>query len=104
MTDPTPIAVMDAQDPAQGTPALYARLDWLRAEGIDPDKTLRVKVYSEDEGLYVVLTSRGHQDGDVIEAESTNLERAHFVIRRPVSSLPPVEAAAYDLPSRAGKS
>jgi hypothetical protein len=99
---PKPIAVMDAQDRAQETAALQHRLDWLRAEGIDPDKTLRVEVFSEDDGLCAVLTSHGHQDGDVIRG-SVDLDRAEFIIRRPVSSLPPVAAAAHSLAARTGK-
>lgn len=98
-----PIAVMDAQDLAQGGPALQHRLKWLRAEGIDPDATLRAEVFSEDDGLYAVLRSNARQDGAVIEERCVSGERPEFTIRRPVSSLPPAGAAAYDLASRAGK-
>lgn len=99
-----PIAVMDAQDLAQGGPALQHRLKWLRGEGIDPDATRRVEVFSEDDSLYVVLTSHTRQGGHVIEERCVSGERPEFTIRRAVSSLPPAEAACYDLTARAGQS
>lgn len=104
MTDPKPIAVMDAQDPAQETPARQHRLDWLRAEGIDPDKTLRVEVFGEGDSLYAILRSTTRQDGHVIEERIVSGERPDYTIRRAVSSLPPAEAAAQDLAARVGQS
>ncbi|HEY9414743.1 MAG TPA: hypothetical protein VIQ30_08305 [Pseudonocardia sp.] len=104
MTESTPIAVMDAQDLAQGGPALQHRLKWLRTEGIDPDAVRRVEVFSDDDGPYAVFESFDRLDGDVIETRGSSGERTMHVIRRAVASLPPAEAAAYDLAARAGKS
>jgi hypothetical protein len=103
MIEPTPIAVMDAQDPAQESPAREHRVAWLRAEGIDPDATLRVEVFGEGDSLYVILRSNARQDGHVIEERLVSGERPDYTIRRAVSSLPPDEAAAYSLAARAGR-
>ncbi|MGI5423074.1 hypothetical protein [Actinomadura luteofluorescens] len=56
MTDPSsPIAVMDAQDRGQGTPALQGRLDWLKGEGIDPSDVRHVDVYKDDDGGHTAI-------------------------------------------------
>lgn len=94
-----PVAVMDAQDLAQETPALQHRLDWLRSEGIDPDTTRRVEVYLEEGGLYAEVTSFGHDDR-AHTATAVSGEPVVSKRRQGVSSVPPTEAAANTLDAR----
>lgn len=94
-----PVAVLDAQDPAQTTAALQHRLAWLRSEGIDPDTTRRVEVYLEEDGLYAEVTSFGH-DERAHEVTASSDERVISKRRQGVSSVPPAEAAANTLDAR----
>lgn len=110
--DAKPIAVMDAQDLAQGGPALQHRLKWLRSEGIDPDITRRVEVYDDGTELNAIVSTLLRDQVRTGPCPRTephdHLEERRQEVpvrldRVAVTSPPPTEAACYDLASRAAQ-
>lgn len=99
---PRPLAVMDARDDAQASPALQTRLDWLRTQGINPDDTRHIEVF-DDDGLYAIVTAfavneAGHRYCTVDHDHKAALNECRIAEterRVPVSALPPVTAAAH---------
>lgn len=97
----TPIAVMDAQDLAQQTPASrHARLDWLRGQGVDPRDVRRVEVVRERGKLYAAVTAFCRTGEGVRfcgvdhdhQADAAHCQMAEEVRWVRVTSLPPARA------------